>query len=197
MRPIKFDQDECCKAMHTTPMLEETVVARDGHLANVIVYVSKGAERHPRGVPAEPVLLDQTGCMYSPHVFTVTVGQRVLVRNSDRTTHNVHVAPKVNDDWNKSQLIGATDLTHSFDTPELPVRIKCDIHGWMLSWAGVFDHPFHAVTGEDGTATLRLPPGDYEISAWHEYPKFAGPAPQKVTVAGNEPREIEFVFEPK
>jgi hypothetical protein len=197
MRPIKFDQDEKCKGLHSSPVPEETVVCKDGHLANVIVYVSRGAEGRSYATPTTPVVLDQKGCMYHPHVFTVMVNQPLSVKTSDDTSHNVHVAPKVNEDWNKSQLAGAADLSHMLDKPELPVRIKCDIHGWMLSWAGVFDHPFHAVTGEDGTATLKLPPGDYEISAWHEYDKFGKPAAQKVTVAGTDAKELEFVFEKK
>ncbi len=197
MRPIKFDAEAHCSAAHGEPVLDEAIVAKDGKLANAIVYVSKGIEGWTFAPPGEPVLLDQRGCMYDPHVFTVMVGQPIAVRNSDPLMHNVHALPKNNDDFNKSQPRGSGDLTMKFFKEEVAVRIRCDVHGWMQTWAGVFRHPFHEVTDGEGMATLRLPPGDYEITAWQESDKLLRPAPQKVTLPGNEIRDLEFVFEVK
>ena len=133
--------------------------------------------------------------MYLPHVLTVMVNQPITIRNSDPCLHNIHAVPKVNDEINKSQLKGAKDLTERFTREEVAVKMKCDIHGWMGAWAGVFAHPFHGVTGADGSLSIRVPPGEYEVSGWHEYGKFDRPAAQKVTVADGETKEIEFVFE--
>ncbi len=195
MRPVKFDADPECGKQHTSAVPEETVAGKDGKLQNVIVYVSKGFEKWSYKAPADPVVLDQKGCMYVPHVFTVMAGQPIAIKNSDPVMHNVHAIPKVNKEFNRSQLKGSKDLSEKFDKPELPVIIKCDVHGWMKSWAGVFAHPFHAVTGEDGTAAIKLPAGEYEISVWHE--KLAVPAMQKVTVAEGAVKDVEFTFEIK
>ncbi len=197
MRPIKFEADAVCGEAHKAAVLDEAVVAKDGRLANVIVYVAKGAEGRTYATPSGSVELDQKGCMYVPHVFTVMTNQPITIKNGDPTMHNIHALPKNNDDFNKSQPKGSGELTMKFPKEEVAVRVKCDVHGWMLSWAGVFSHPFHAVTGADGTAALRLPPGEYEIAAWQEYDKFARPAAQKVTLGKDETKEIEFVFEPK
>jgi RNA polymerase sigma factor (sigma-70 family) len=195
MRPVKFDADPKCGEAHRgQEILEQTVVAKDGNLANVIVWVSKGAERWTYPAPEGPAVIDQKGCMYEPHVLTVRVGQPITIRNSDPVMHNIHALPKVNAEFNRSQLKGAMDITERFDREEVGVKFKCDVHGWMGAWAGVFTHPFHGVTDGEGMVEIRLPPGEYEVSAWHEFPKFGKPAPRPVTVAAGETKEIEFDF---
>jgi hypothetical protein len=194
MRPIKFDQDAECMKLHTEPVLEETVVCDGGRLANVIAFVSRGAERWTYAAPKDPALLDQRGCMYVPHVLTVMTHQTIAVRNSDPTMHNVHVTRGVNEYRNHCMLFRAKDLSFSFAKPEVAVKFKCDVHGWMNARVGVFAHPFHGVTDRDGRIALRVPPGDYEVSVWHEYDRFTKPAPRAVTVAGNGTAEVEFEF---
>lgn len=195
MRPVKFDADPECGKQHGETVLEETIVVDGGKLANVVVYVSRGHEKWSYKGATEPVVLDQHGCMYTPHVFTVMTNQPIVIKNSDPVMHNVHAVPKENKEFNRSQLKGAKDLSESFPKAEMGVKIKCDVHGWMGSWVSVFDHPFHAVTGADGAASLKLPAGDWEISVWHE--KLSAPATQKVTVADGEAKALEFKFAAK
>jgi plastocyanin len=198
MRPIKFEADEECNKLHAdAKVLEETVIAKDGKLANVIAYVSKGQDKWTYTAPKEAAVIDQKGCMYHPHVFTMMTGQPLTIRTSDALTHNIHATPANQDEFNHSQLKGAADMTEKFAKDEVAVPIKCDIHGWMKAWIGVFSHPFHGVTGADGTVALKVPPGEYEVSAWHEHKKFVACPAQKVTVAAGETKEIEFVFEAK
>jgi hypothetical protein len=72
------------------------------------------------------------------------------------------------------------------------IPFKCDVHGWMNAWIGVLDHPFYAVTGADGTFSLKgLPPGTYTIEAWHEK---LGTQTQMVTVGAAESRDVAFTF---
>ena len=194
MRPVKMDQDAECMKLHAEPVLEETVVCQDGKLANVIAFVSKGAEKWSFRTPTEPAVMDQRGCVYVPHVFTVMVNQPITIKNSDPTMHNVHATKGANEDWNKAMLKGAKDLTHSFAKPEVPAKFKCDVHGWMSAKVGVFTHPFHGTTGADGTVAIRVPPGEYEIESWHEYDKLQKPAPKKVVVAAGSTSEIEFDY---
>jgi hypothetical protein len=95
-----------------------------------------------------------------------------------------------NREWNQSQPPGAADIVQQFARPEVMVPVKCNVHPWMIAYIGVLPHPFHAVSGEDGTFSITgLPPGDYVIEAWHE--KF-GTFTQNVTVAPSETKEVEF-----
>ena len=55
------------------PMTEEAVVA-GGHMANVFVYVKEGLSGD-FSAPSSPVVLDQNGCRYVPHVVGVMSGQ--------------------------------------------------------------------------------------------------------------------------
>ncbi|NUN53291.1 MAG: hypothetical protein HUU06_10975 [Planctomycetaceae bacterium] len=192
MRPVRFDADPECGKQQSTAVPEETIVSRDGLLANAVVFVSRGAERWTFRPPEEPVVLDQRGCMYVPHVFTVMAGQPVHIRNSDPVMHNVHGIPRVNREFNRSQLKGAKEIETRFEKAELGIIIKCDVHGWMRSFAGVFDHPFHAVTDGDGSAVLRLPPGEYEVAVWHE--KLPAPEAQRVRVGEGATSDAEFRF---
>src|SRR5712672_4546279 len=83
------------------------------------------------------------------------VNQPITITNSDPTTHNIHFTPKNNPDWNQSQANGAAPLTHKLARAEVMVPVKCNQHPWMKSYVGVTKHPFFAVTGEDGSFTIR------------------------------------------
>jgi hypothetical protein len=64
----------------------------------------------------------------------------------------------------------------------------------MKAWVGIFDHPFFAVSGDDGSFTISgLPAGTYEIEAWHENKKL-GKQTQKVTVKAGETKTVIFTF---
>jgi uncharacterized protein (DUF2141 family) len=79
-----------------------------------------------------------------------------------------------------------------FDQAEVMIPVKCDVHPWMNGWIGVQNHPYATVTGDDGAFSLKnLPPGEYEIEAWHE--KY-GTTTQKVKVGPKENKTIEFTF---
>ena len=119
--------------------------------------------------PTETAKIDQKDCRYHPHVFGMRVGQPLEIINSDPTLHNIHAMPKANKEFNTGQPIQGMKTTHTFDGKEVMVPFKCDVHGWMNAYVGVLDHPYFAVTGEDGKFELKtLPPGTYTIEAWHE-----------------------------
>src|SRR5207249_10012011 len=90
-----------------------------------------GAEKHNFSVPAKPVILDQHGCVYEPHVLGVMAGQELRVLSSDATTHNIHPMPKENREWNQSQPPGAPPLIKRFTHPEIMIPVKCNQHPWM------------------------------------------------------------------
>ena len=96
-RPITMDADSVCAAKHQGAVYPETVVVNgNGTLRNVFVYVKTGLEGKNFAVPDQPVVLDQDGCMYKPHVLGIQARQNLKVVTSDKTTHNIHPLPKVN-----------------------------------------------------------------------------------------------------
>jgi carboxypeptidase family protein len=195
-KAIAMDADAVCASKHSGPVFPEAVVAnKNGTLRNVFVYVKSGLEGKNFAVPDQPVVLDQNGCMYVPHVIGIQARQSFKVITSDNTTHNIHPMPKVNREWNISQAPGADAIMQAFSRPEVSIPVKCNQHPWMRAYINVVSHPFYAVSGEDGTFTLKgLPPGKYTIEAVQE--EYGGMT-QDVTVAAKQPTTADFTFHAK
>ncbi len=191
---ILMSADPVCQQQHKDPVFKQDVVSKNGTLQHVLVYVKEGA---PEGqpVPTQPVTINQVGCVYEPHVFGIQVGQKLEVVNSDATLHNINCQPKANKKFNIAQPTKGMKTAKTFDKPEVGIPLKCNIHPWMAAYAGVFSHPFYAVTDENGTFSIKgLPAGSYTIEAWHEK---LGTQTQKVTVAEGETKELTFSFQAK
>jgi plastocyanin len=147
----------------------QDVQVAHGKLANAFVYVREGLEGVVFGRPQEPVVVDQLGCVFVPHVIGVQSGQPITFKNSDPTLHNVHTMPDKSRAANFGLGVKGASRTIQFGSPEVMVTVKCDVHPWMRAFIGVLDHPHFAVTGADGTFRFEnLPPGDYVIESWHE-----------------------------
>ena len=191
--PIRMNADPVCMRENPSTLLQESyIVGENAALANVFVYVKVGLEAYTFDPPSAPLVLDQKGCVYRPHVFGIQVGQTLEINNLDPTLHNIHAVPRANQAFNTGQPIQGMKFTHTFTTREVMVPFKCDVHGWMNAYAGVLDHPAFGVTGADGTFTLKmLPPGTYTIEAWHEK---LGTQTQTVTIAEQETKDIAFAF---
>jgi plastocyanin len=186
------NSDPLCMPEGGTLRSEVIVAGPNNELQNVFVYVKDGLGDRTFPAPKTPVHLDQVGCKYTPHVFGVQVGQPVEITNSDPTVHNVHAYAKTNSEFNFSQVTKGRRDTRVFDKPEIMVPFKCEVHGWMVSYAGVLPHPFFAVSAENGTFEIKgLPQGTYTIEAWHEQ---LGTQTQQVTVDGKSGATIEFTF---
>ena len=139
-------------------------------------------------------MFDQKGCQYKPHVLGIQTGQELEVLNSDPTLHNVHSLSKDNPQFNVAQPKVGMKLVKKFDKPET-FKVKCEVHTWMGAYIGVFAHPFYAVTGDDGSFSLKkLPVGDYTIEAWHE--KY-GMQTMKVSVGATDTKTADFKFKAK
>jgi plastocyanin len=194
--PIKMNADPVCvKQTAGSPQSQETfMVGKDGKsLGNVFVYVKDGlSPDYSFDVPTESAKIDQQNCRYHPHVFGMRVGQKLEIVNSDPTLHNIHAMPKANTEFNNGQPIQGMKMDHTFTAKEVMVPFKCDVHGWMNAYVGVLDHPFFAVTDEDGKFDIKgLPPGTYTIEAWHEK---GGTVTQSVTVGPSESKDITFAI---
>jgi plastocyanin len=196
-KPIDMAKEPVCQKEHNPPATTQVVVPGPNNtLENVVVYVSEGlpaGKTYP--VPSEPVVYDQHGCMYSPHVVAIQVNQDFKVTNSDPVSHNIHPLAKINREWNKSQPPGSGPINEKFDKPEISIPVKCNIHPWMRGYIAVVDNPYHAVSGENGKFTIKdLPPGTYTLTAWQEG---WGKQTQQVTITGNETKTVDFTYKAK
>ena len=194
LKPLDMSADAACAKKHSTPQPSDVLVLGPGNtMANIMVSVVKGlpaGKAYP--APKEPVVMDQNGCHYEPHVFGLMVGQPLKVLNSDGILHNVHALPKVNKQFNMAMPPTVKESTQSFGQAEGMFMIKCDVHPWMSAYAGVFTHPFYSVSKKDGKFTIGgLDPGTYEIEAWHEK---LGVQKATVTVAANESKTVAIKF---
>ncbi len=185
---IDMSQDPACKGMNEA----EAVVVSGGDLANVFVYVKDGLGSRTFDVPQTPVVLDQQGCKYHPHVLGVMAGQTVQIKNDDQTTHNIHPTPKDNREWNESQPPSSPAIEKNFAREEIMLPVKCNQHPWMKMYINVVKSPFYAVTDKSGKYTIAgLPPGDYTIAFVHEK---LGEQDQKVTVAAKDMKTVDQSF---
>jgi len=193
LKPINMSAEPYCLKAHSSPVVPpEVVTGEKGALANVVVFVKDSMGDYVFDTPKTSVQLNQKGCMYDPHVVAAMAGQTIEVKNDDQTTHNIHPMPKDNREWNKSQPPGAAPIDDSFARAELAIPVKCNVHPWMKSYIFVFKHPYYAVTGKDGSFTLKnLPPGTYTIEAWQE--KY-GVVDQSVTIGPKDSKTVTFTF---
>jgi len=195
LKPLSVSAEPVCAKMHPTVPNEALVLGSGDTMANVVVRVTKGlAAGKTWPAPKEPVVMDQKGCQYIPHVMGLMVGQPFKVLNSDGILHNVHALPKVNRQFNMAMPPTRKEAIETFTKAEGMFTVKCDVHPWMQAFVGVFTHPFFSVTKTDGKYSIGdLPAGTYEIEAWHER---LGTQTSSVTVGATETKPVDFKFSP-
>ncbi|PIQ87040.1 MAG: hypothetical protein COV74_02535 [Candidatus Omnitrophica bacterium CG11_big_fil_rev_8_21_14_0_20_45_26] len=191
--PLSMSADPTCAAAHSEPVYSQSVIVNDnGTLRNVFVYVKEGLEGKTFETPKESIEFDQKGCMYTPHVVGAQVGQKIQIMNSDNTLHNVHSLAEKSKQFNLGMPIQGMKLFKQFDSPEIMVKMKCDVHPWMSAYIGVLPHPYFSVTDNQGNFSIEsIPAGDYVIEAWHET---YGTQTQSVSVAEGEQIKVSFEF---
>jgi plastocyanin len=193
--PKAIDMSEepaCVEAHHGKAYDESLVVHKSGALTNAFVYIKAGLEGKTFEIPATPVTIDQSGCWFRPRLIGIQTGQILNVVNSDPVTHNIHPMAQINREWNHSQGAGDPPIARKFTKSEIMIPVKCNIHSWMHAYIGVLDHPYFAVSKDDGSFEIRnLPPGTYTLAVWHEK---LGTQEQQVTVPPLGKAEANFTF---
>jgi hypothetical protein len=191
--PIKTtkNQDYCGMTI-VNPVYQ---IGKGGALGNVEVYIreiSKGKAK-----PTQPVSLANTHCMFQPRVQGACVGQQVKISSDDPILHNTH--PQVAADNTTLYNVALPYKGFSVVKRLMPeagvVRVKCDAHEWMRAWIIELDHPYFATTDTTGKFALSdVPPGKYELVAWHEA---LGEKTASVTVEAGKPASVNFQFTAK
>jgi len=199
-----------CHAAHPKGQVDQGTVVykKTGNtIPYVFVYVKSGI-KGKYDPPAAPVVINQEGCMYHPHVLGMVAGQPINIKNSDDENHNIHSLAKKNSQFNFAQankgMVKELKGNETFNKPEIMAKVKCEVHAWMSCYVGVCPHPFFDVTKshddskasetDKGTFEIKnLPAGDYEIEAWHEV---FGTTTQKVSVKDGETKTVDFKMGP-
>lgn len=166
----------------TSRVEDAWIVAADGGVQNVVVYLVDITSGKKMDLPAEPVL-DQKGCHYEPHVQVIRKGADLQIKNSDPILHNVHsylgTSTVINLAMPKQGMVIPKKVTKAGG-----MTLKCDVHNFMRGAIFTAENPYVAVTGKDGTFEIKdVPPGTYQIQTFHEV---GGPKTGSVTVKGGD-----------
>jgi plastocyanin len=189
------NEPACVDANHAKVYEDSLVVGPHDGLANAFVYIKLGLEGKTFAPAQTHVIIDQKGCWFRPHVLGMQTGRTLQIINSDPVTHNIHPMPQVNREWNHSQGAGDPPMNHKFAKAEVMIPVKCNIHSWMHAYVGVLDHPYFAVTKEDGKFAIgNLPPGTYTLAVWTQT---LGTQQQTITVAPGGNARVDFTFHRK
>jgi plastocyanin len=188
MEELKRSSDPFCAK---TKVKNPEVVVAGGKLANVVVHINGAPAAEP---PKEAAMIEQQNCMYAPHVQGIVAGQTLAIKNGDPTLHNVHTYKGTSTLFNQAQVPGTPNIDKKFTDNGVTLKFKCDVHQWMTGYVWVQNNPYFAVTGADGSFTIKgVPAGKYEVEAWHE--RF-GSKKGEATVAANGTAEVKFEYAP-
>lgn len=155
-----------------TPLSESIVVRQvdgENRLQWMVVQVSSNVEgkfEAPRGA----VEINQFRCRYEPHVAIAMKGQLVRFKNDDDTMHAVVATFARNPNINAAiaKKGGSIERVLANAEPDA-VAVTCGPHPWMLCWLWILDHPYFALTDENGNYEIKgLPAGEHELTFWHE-----------------------------
>jgi plastocyanin len=169
--PVKVqkNQDVCGNEKPS----EALIVGKDGGVKFTVGYIEK-IDKGKKIVRGQNTLMTQKNCMFGPHVFTIVKGTDLDILNFDPVLHNINAAIGGIQLFNKGQPNKDTTVTIRMRKVG-QVAVTCDSHTHMQSYFSIFDHPYHAVTDDNGVFTIdNVPPGKYTVKVWHESWKVTG-----------------------
>jgi plastocyanin len=137
--------------------------------------------------------LDNVKCRFSPHVQAASVGQFVLLRNSDPILHTAHaVFANEQPQFNVGLYPGRVSRKPLVAAGV--VKIRCEVHPWMSAYIVVTEHPYHAISDIYGEYELSdVPPGVYQLKVWHES---LGTQERRIEVKSATTQQMDFTFAP-
>jgi hypothetical protein len=137
--------------------------------------------------------LDNIKCRFSPHVQAASVGQFVVIKNSDPILHTAHALftneqPQFNVGLYPGRVIRKPLIAAGI------VKIGCEVHPWMTAYIAVAEHPYHTISDIYGEYELTdIPPGTYQLKVWHES---LGTQEKRIEVKPAAAQKVDFTFTP-
>ncbi|MCH1439970.1 MAG: methylamine utilization protein [Rubripirellula sp.] len=140
---------------------------------NVVVYVYTGRGGSKLdAVPAsnKTLTLANNACRFEPHIVIAQTGDTLKVTNPDAVGHNANLGFFNNKQQNFTIPAGQEKTVALEESEPAPIPVDCNIHPWMKSYVVVLDHPFAAVSDENGVLTIKgLPAGEELVfRVYHE-----------------------------
>lgn len=172
MKPYGVNKDQATCSPDGHIPLEETLLVDDAThgIKNVAVYLRSPSRVHPSAqAHGGEVEFDQKTCVFQSHVFPVTIGQTIEIKNSDKVGHNTNIAGSKNK-FNQTIPAGESIAYAPQQEEATPAPVTCSIHPWMSAYLLPRDNGYWAVTAEDGTFEIpNVPAGEeLEVQVWHE-----------------------------
>ena len=180
--PLNITQDKN-HCLSKGPILDESVIVnpKNRGIKNVVVFLRPDDPEvkefpknkiHPNDAKRKPVdvVIDQPCCMFVNRVTVARVGDTLVVKNPAPVPHNFFWSSAENGEHNinipaKNQW----KMPQALVAERTPIQYKCTIHGWMTGYVRIFDHPYYAVTDENGNFEIKnAPVGKFRIIYWHE-----------------------------
>jgi len=170
---INKDPEVCDPNSEKKRDLERLVIASNGGVANTVVFLKDITRGKAMDLPETRQFLNQKTCRYEPHVLLVPDNGTLQLKSSDPVLHTVHMTGA--SDYNLPFPFANQTISRTMNR-EGVVDLRCNAgHVWMNAEMLVVNHPYYAVTDEDGNFKLtNVPAGEYEIEAWHEGWKVTG-----------------------
>ena len=160
-----------------------------------VVYIEGPVGNKPVA-PETPATVEsrhvvQKGAVFSPHVLPIVVGTTVEWPNNDDIYHNVFSMSDAKPFDLGLYKHGEPGKRVTFDRPGR-VDVFCSIHANMHCIILVLENPcFAATDGSGHYAITNVPPGTYQLTAWHErLPKQT----REITVAQDGSIKADFVL---
>lgn len=181
---VTSDKEFCTK---DGPVMDDSLeVSKDGGVRNVVVWLRPDNPNRNAPFPAEKInpalakaapverVIDQPCCQFIPRVTAARAGDKLVIKNSAKVAHNTNMIG--DQDTNPGLVFNVNLPAGGSHTPQAPVAaqrtpisFKCDVHPWMKGFIRVFDHPYFAITDENGNFEIKdAPAGKWALVVWHE-----------------------------
>jgi plastocyanin len=164
------DPEVCAK---DTPIFSERLVVDPASkgVKFVLVYLARPTrvnDEAKQAISTANLVFDQENCVFDPHVMGMMAGVPVTLKSSDPVNHNVNA--KLRQSAFNQLLAGGQSVSFTPSGPErTPGEVTCDIHPWMKAWWMVLDHPYFAVTDDQGYFEIKnVPAGTQKVVVWQE-----------------------------
>ncbi len=166
VKPAALVVDKDVEFCGRHPLVNERLLVnpQNNGIQNMVMYVytGRGGSKLPQQSESDKTYeLANEKCRFEPRVVVMQVGDTLKITNPDAVGHNANINFLVNTAQNITIPPGAEKLVKIEKPEPAPIPVVCNIHPWMIAHVVALDHPFAAVTDEDGELEISgLPSGE-------------------------------------